>query len=320
MQVLIIKLGATGDVVRTTSLLRSLAGEVTWLTEAKNAVLLQNRAGWLRCFEWAERGGCLDRLYDLVINLEDSTEVAGFLREVNAAKRWGAQLGSSGTVTYTEDSRAWFDLSIVSRFGRERADELKLSNRSTYQQLIFEGLGLKFTGESYVLPSVPRSDLAGDVAIAAAAGPVWPMKEWAYYPQLQIELEASGLTVNRLPKRESLLEHLADVRSHRCLVSGDSLPMHLALGCGVKCVSIFNCTSPWEIHGYGLQRKIVSPLLEEFFYRRGFEERATTAIPVSEVFEAVMDQVTAARAEGVTTLPGPQVSGGGNYQRISGAK
>src|SRR5438067_3698951 len=38
MNVLIIKLGAAGDVVRTTTLLRRLSGQITWLTEAKNTI------------------------------------------------------------------------------------------------------------------------------------------------------------------------------------------------------------------------------------------------------------------------------------------
>jgi len=98
--------------------------------------------------------------------------------------------------------------------------------------------------------------LKGDVAIAPEAGPVWPMKKWAHYDRLKRELESSGLTVNVLPVRPTLLEHLCDVRNHRCLVSGDSLPMHLALGTQTRCVTLFTCTSPWEIHDYGLQRKL----------------------------------------------------------------
>jgi hypothetical protein len=90
-----------------------------------------------------------------------------------------------------------------------------------------------------------------------------------------------------------LLEHLADVQGHRCLVSGDSLPMHLALGSGVRCVSIFTCTSPWEIYGYGLQEKVVSPFLEKFFYKRGFDRNATTAIGVEEVMNVIMAQLEA---------------------------
>ena len=45
-----------------------------------------------------------------------------------------------------------------------------------------------------------------------------------------------------------MLEHLADVKGHRCLVSADSLPMHLALVSDVRCVSIFTCTIRWEIY------------------------------------------------------------------------
>jgi hypothetical protein len=70
--------------------------------------------------------------------------------------------------------------------------------------------------------------------------------------------------------------------------------MHLALGTGTRCVTLFTCTSPWEIYDYGVQTKIVSPLLEEFFYKRGYDERATTAISVEEVINAVMAQLEAA--------------------------
>ncbi len=94
-----------------------------------------------------------------------------------------------------------------------------------------------------------------------------------------------------LPKRPTRLEHLADVRQHRCLVGGDSLPMHFALGAGRRCVTLFNCTSPWEIHDYGLQTKLISPLLEEFFYKRDFDVRATTAITLPQVLDALLSQI-----------------------------
>ena len=126
------------------------------------------------------------------------------------------------------------------------------------------------------------------------------MKNWAYYGELQAKLEAEGLRVNVLPRRSALIEHLGDVAQHRVLVGGDSLPMHLALGVGTPCVTIFNCTSPWEIYDYGIQTKLVSPLLGEFFYKRGFDPRATTAIPLEAVIEAVkasLDRATTAAGD-----------------------
>jgi heptosyltransferase II len=295
MNILIIKIGATGDVVRTTPLLRRLNGSVTWITAAKNNALLDGLSDNLRHFSWEARARALDISYDLAINLEDNLEAAIFLKSVRPAEIFGAYIDSNNSLRYTENSRCWFDLSLISSHGRQEADRLKLLNRQTYQELIFRGLGFDFAGETYLLPEPIETGLSGDVAIAPDAGPVWPMKQWAYYGELIRRLKDKGLIVNVLPKRSSLLEHLADVRNHCCLVGGDSLPMHLALGTDTQCVTLFTCTSPWEIYDYGIQTKVVSPLLEEFFYKRGYDKRATTAINVDQVFDAVMAQLEDAK-------------------------
>lgn len=290
MHTLILKLGATGDVVRTTPLLKHLAGEVSWVTAAKNVPLLTGLTPTLRCGAWEERTRFCDRDYDLVINLEDSLDVAQFLSALKFKQLFGAYAVKGG-LSYTEDARGWFDLSLISRFGKAKADQLKLANRRTYQDLIFSGLGLQFRGEPYLLPPPAAGDLTGDVAIAPKSGHVWPMKNWAYYGELKAALEALGLRVNVLPERPSLVQHLGDVKNHRCLVSGDSLPMHMALGAGTRCVTLFTCTGPWEIYPYGIQRQITSPLLAEFFFQRGLDERAIQAIAVPEVLAAVLAQL-----------------------------
>ena len=224
------------------------------------------------------------------------------MKTVRCGEIFGAYVDSDASLRYTANSERWFDLSLISAYGKMRADKLKFQNRQTYQELIFDGLGFRFAGETYLLPEPIETGLSGDVAIAADAGHVWPMKKWAYYAELKEALEDRGLTANILPERRSVLEHLADVRNHRCLVGGDSLPMHFALGTRTPCVNLFTCTSPWEIYHYRVQEKIVSPLLEEFFYKRGYDERATTAISIDEVFDAVMAQLeaTATRDKVVT--------------------
>jgi heptosyltransferase-2 len=291
MKILILKLGATGDVVRTTTLLRGFGGDVTWVTASKNVALLRGIDFCVRSLSWEEREQVRDTEYDLAINLEDTLDVAEFLASVRTKQIFGAYSDGDSALRYTDDCQKWFDLSLISKFGRQKADELKYLNRRTYQELIFEGLGLRFKGQAYVLPEPPETDLSGDIAIAAESGPVWPMKKWAYYEELKQRLETDGFTVNYLPQRKTLLEHLSDVRNHRFLIGGDSLPMHFALGMQVPCVSIFTCTSPWEIHDYGIQTKIISPLLGEFFYKRGFDPRATEANSLDEVYSAVQEQL-----------------------------
>ena len=105
MNILIVKLGATGDVVRTTPLLRRLSGSVTWITAAKNGVFLDGLADNLRHFSWEGRGRVLDIPYDLAINLEDTPEVALFLKTVRPAEIFGAYADSSKRLRYTDNSK-----------------------------------------------------------------------------------------------------------------------------------------------------------------------------------------------------------------------
>ena len=289
--VLIIKLGASGDVVRTTPLLHVLPGEVHWLTDDRNFPLVDGIDELAMAVRWSDRERLAGRRYDLVINLEDSNAAAEVLRGITYNQLFGAYLDAEGNLAYTDSASEWFNLSLISRFGKERADQLKLENRKTYQEMIFRGLGYVFTDQQYILPKVTPTDLFGDVAIAPHAGAVWPMKNWAYYGELKSDLEVQGFRVNYLPTRKTLLEHLADVQNHRYLVSGDTLPMHLAIGSRIKCLSIFICTSPWEIHGYGLQRKIASPRLDHYFYRRDFDENAARSISLDEVRVTLSDHM-----------------------------
>ena len=124
MHTLIVKLNAAGDVVRTTTLLRRLDGEVTWITAGSNAVLLTGSAPNLRCIPWEDRERALDREYELVINLEDEPDVAAFASGTRHQQLFGAYIDPQQTVVYTDDSRGWFDLSLISRCGREQADRL----------------------------------------------------------------------------------------------------------------------------------------------------------------------------------------------------
>jgi heptosyltransferase-2 len=291
MRILIVKLGATGDVVRTTTLLHVLNGEISWLTSDLNQVMLQGCQQISEIIPWSRRDTLIGRSFDLVINLEDDREPAELARKLAYGDLAGAYLNDLGEVAYTENLNDWFDLSLISRFGRKKADELKLKNRRTFQEMLFSGMGFLFTGQTYHLPPPTPTDLTGDIAIAPDSGAVWPMKKWAYYDELKNDLEHSGFKVNYLPMRRTLSEHIQDVQNHRYLVSGDSLPMHIALGSGIKCLSIFICTSPWEIYDYKLQVKVVSPLLEKHFYKRDFKPEAARSIGLEEVYNSIVNHL-----------------------------
>ena len=85
MRILIIKLGAIGDVLRTTSVLAGLRekypnSQIDWLTsDAGKEILLHNRF-INRISLWEERQEL--KTYDLVIGLEDELEVGEFVSRI----------------------------------------------------------------------------------------------------------------------------------------------------------------------------------------------------------------------------------------------
>jgi len=283
MKTLIIKYGASGDVVRTTTLLNVLKGDIDWITAPVNVQLLNGLSQISHVLTDENFETIKNNKYDLVINLEDSFEAAELVSNVKFTNLFGAYLNKSGKMEYTENSKSWFDLSLISKYGIEKANILKYENQSSFQELVFDGLGFKFNGEPYLLPISPETELFGDIAISPKAGKVWPMKNWKYYDELTSILKEEGFVVNYLPQRTTMLEHLSDVKNHKFLISGDSLPMHFALGSNVKCISLFICTSASEIFDYGIQKKIVSKDLEKYFYRRDFDPKAIESITLDEV-------------------------------------
>lgn len=286
MKNLIIKFGASGDVVRTTTLLH-LFKDVDWITSDNNAVLLKGLPNVSRIIRESEISDIKLDSYDLVVNLEDDDRSARLLNNINYKDLFGAYLNKEGKISYTDNSKGWFDLSLISRYGLERANKLKYENQKSFQELVYEGLGYSFKGEEYYLPQSPTTNLYGDIAVAPKAGKVWPMKNWAYFNELADLLRQKGLIVNILPDRPTMLEHLTDVRNHNLLISGDSLPMHFALGSGIPLITFFICTSANEIFDYGLMEKLISPDLEKYWYRRDNDAMASHSIPFSEAIAAV---------------------------------
>jgi hypothetical protein len=82
---------------------------------------------------------------------------------------------------------------------------------------------------------------------------------------------------------------MSEGSGRRAMQSDATLSLHaMSSATGIRCVALFTCTSPWESHDYGIQQKIMSPLSEEYFYKREFDRRATTAINLDDEFNVVV--------------------------------
>jgi heptosyltransferase-2 len=298
--VLIIKLGALGDVVRTTPLLRILDAKVTWVTAARAVPLLEGNP-YIERIHCMEDGvdHLLEDNYDLVINLEDEPSAANLASKFKKATVVGAYMGEHG-VTYTESASPWFDMSLISRFGKTKADEIKMANRKTYQEFMFAMLGKPFRGEEYVLEMpLTKSPEAGMVGLEARAGDVWPMKRWNKYQELAERLKGAGFKTKVFQQRERLLDYADDIHECEYIVCGDTLAMHLGLALRKKVAAIFTCTTPDEMCDYARMIPVVSPLYTKYFYRRDFVPEAADAIATDSVFQVVrqMAETVAATAK-----------------------
>lgn len=327
-KILIVKLGAIGDVLRTTSLLPGLKERyypvtIDWLTfSSAKDVLLNNPFIHKLCL-WEERDELND--YNLVVGLEDDKEACKLVSDIKADKVIGAYL-ENDQITYTPS--AWFDMSAISKFGLEKANELKKKNRKTFQQHMAELLGIRVSPYVFslteeeieygrkVVKDLGISKTERVVGINTGAGKRWPLKSWGIEQTIDLvkklakELGLVSLILGGEEERERnkiissetgmpdsgvhSLRHFASI-INQCLVvlSSDSLAMHFAIALGKRIVVFFGPTSPWEIELYDLGEKIVAPIECVVCYKKkcDFKPSCMDLLSVNEVFEAIKRQI-----------------------------
>ena len=288
-KILLIKLGAIGDIVRTTPLLRALKGEVYWVTRQKGIPVLPDSIDHIIDMSAFEH--IIDVVFDQVICLDDEYDAAKIASIVKKRELIGTYLSEKGKISYTKSSAEWFDMGLISVFGKDRADYFKKQNIRSYQEILFSMLGLRFRGEEYMISGKylqsPKRDKI-KVGLETRAGDRWPTKQWDKYHQLAAALSSQGYETKIFHHRESILDYIGDINSCEIVVCGDTLAMHIALALKKQVVALFICTSPTEIYDYGRMQKIISPYLKDAFYAKDYSEKAVNAVSFQKVNEAVI--------------------------------
>jgi heptosyltransferase-2 len=201
--ILILKTAALGDVLRTTSILPGLheryeEPRITWVT-APGAVDLVRTHPLIRSVEAIDVASdssvaeVTSRLsatcWARVISLDDEAAVARIASGVNTKRMSGAYVRSDGTLGYTPDTASWFDMGLLSVFGKAAADGLKAGNQRSHPQIYADMLGLRMGRPALHLPAdskafarafEARSGLAAHrplVGLNTGAGGRWTSKQ-----------------------------------------------------------------------------------------------------------------------------------------------
>jgi len=194
--ILIIKLAAIGDVLRTTSILEGLKEKypnckISWLTKPEAYPILKNNPlidTIILSEKVPQSDQNLKKSFDLIISLDEDPEICRTISTIPHKKLIGAFF-KDNNVNYTEDSREWFDMGLASRFGKEKADILKKENKKTYQEIICDILNInkgnlilnldkeskKFAENFAKKNNLSDSDTI--IGLNTGAGKRWPLKK-----------------------------------------------------------------------------------------------------------------------------------------------
>lgn len=151
-RILIVKLDAIGDVVRTTSILNPLRAKhspchVTWLVHPLGEEMLAGNSLIDRVLSYKPES--LEALraekFDLVLSLDKTPRATGVAMWAQAPEKLGFGLSQYGTIyPLTPDADYAFQMGLD--------DELKFrKNQRTYQDVIFECIRLPYAREEYCL-------------------------------------------------------------------------------------------------------------------------------------------------------------------------
>lgn len=282
-----------GDVLRTTPLLRVISGNVYWITEKDCIPLLAPSNNLKKVIDINYIQEQLRNMsFDLVICLDDDIKAAELAAKFNDGSLIGSFLDGDGKVSYTQSAKEWFDMGLISKLGKQRADGFKKRNKKTYQEIIFRMIGKKFSGEEYVInfdgkPKINKKNKERLIGIENRADRRWPTKQWNKYEQLSEILRKDGLRVKFFQQRETIHEYINDLSGCDLIITGDTLALHIALALKIKVVAIFTCTSPAEIYDYSRMVKVVSPALDRAFYSREYIKEAVDAVSLESVYGSV---------------------------------
>jgi len=200
-KILIIKFDATGDVLRTTSLLHALKkkypeSHITWFTKQNAKPIFENNT-LVDEVLILEKSETIPKLlvleFDLLIHPDASPQSGAFASWIKADKKSGFYLDAKGKIQpFNNASIEWLELGAF--------DQMKKLNQKSYQQILHEICELEFEkGEIILSLSEDEKKFAEDfslrhnlknyktiVGLNTGAGSRWQYKQWSIQQFVQL--------------------------------------------------------------------------------------------------------------------------------------
>ncbi len=152
--ILILKTGALGDVLRTTSILPGLrkcfpAARIEWVTApaARDLVAAHPELAAVHLVSPKDEASVAELGHELaqrawghVISLDDEEPLCRLASSLKATRLSGAYLDGDGQRVYSVDVAPWFDMGLLSVHGKQVADRMKVENTRSHAEIYAEML------------------------------------------------------------------------------------------------------------------------------------------------------------------------------------
>lgn len=316
--ILIIKLGAMGDVIRSTPLIHKYRSQypgchITWITHTPE-ILPVGAVDKIYKFNFEAVYSLTHKKFDIAVNLDKDFEACALLTDVNATNKFGFILQNNHI--YTANPLANHKL-ITGAF-----DNISKQNTKHYMHEIFEICGFEFNNEPYILdPNIQFNYLweniktqAGNkkiIGLNTGCGKRWLTRLWPenYWIELIKQLQQAGYypllmggpdedlqnkkyaeaTNAPYPGTFTLQQFISLSNQCHLIVTAVSMMMHIAVALKKPLVLFNNIFNPHEFYLYNNGIIVEPPTGCDCYYGNTCKRNnhCMNDIPVNTIFNAI---------------------------------
>ena len=278
-RILIIKLGAIGDVIRTTPLIQRFREEypgacISWLTFTPE-VVPASRVDKIYKLDFLSVYTLTHLKFDIAVNLDKDPEACALLQDITSQQKFGFSLKDGHIIAVNDLANHKLLTGIF--------DSLSKKNKKNYLEEIFEICGFDFKQERYVLDVNPEYSEQWETLHEQANGRkiiglntgcgkrwltrLWPENYWEklikqlqkknYFPVLLggPDEESRNSTLAKktnayLPGVFPLEQFISLTSQCSVIVTAVTMMMHIAIGLRVPLVLFNNIFNPHEFELY----------------------------------------------------------------------
>ena len=286
-RILLIKLDAMGDVIRTTPLAegikkRYINSQLTWLVAESGYPFIKNNPFVDRVFIYNQENiqGLLCEDFDLLINLDKAKKATSLANKIKSKEKRGYLLSPYGTpFPANEGAKYLYDIAL-DNWGK------KTNNKKSFQEMIFEVAKIQYKNEEYSLKLEnenlefarkfkQRNKIIENIPIVGintGCGPVYPYKKWHKEGVIELikELNKQNIQVmlfggpdeielNKELKTKvknkiidagcnnTIMNFAALMNICNLIFTGDTVALHIAIALKKPVIAVFGPTPSQEI-------------------------------------------------------------------------